>query len=251
MELPFTRVKFGLFPLVCVAFRKMSNSYLIVLISLVFTGCVKGQAPGVFGVDMSASISAGITQADWTCMNQQGNYTFAIIQGWQGGYQQNNALASAVSMAWNGGFSHVDVYAFMCPNCKNGVGSVDALVNYLRSNSVTFGMIWLDVEQCDGCWSSDLDANCQWVLTLVQEYQRLGVKIGMYSSEGEWPQTVGSGCNSFSSLPLWYAHYDGVPSFDDGPQFYDFGGWSQPAIKQFDDKAGNSCGVSVDRNWYP
>ncbi len=103
---------------------------------------------------------------------------------------------------------------------------------------------------------------------------RSGVSIGMYSSEGEWPMTVGAGCTAFTNLPLWYAvrssvflfffpfyacpvfngsvfvqHYDGNPDFSDG--LYQFGGWTSPAMKQFDDSASNSCGLSVDRNWYP
>jgi hypothetical protein len=43
-------------------------------------------------------------------------------------------------------------------------------------------------------------------------------------------------------LPLWYAHYDNSASFSD---FTAFGGWSSPAIKQYEgDKS--SCGVGVD-----
>jgi hypothetical protein len=43
------------------------------------------------------------------------------------------------------------------------------------------------------------------------------------------------------------AHYDNNPSFSD---FSPFGGWGQPAIKQF---VGNAvvCGAGVDKNWYP
>lgn len=43
-----------------------------------------------------------------------------------------------------------------------------------------------------------------------------------------------------------YAHYDNDPSFDD---FSPFGGWSNPAMKQYaGDK--NECGVGVDLNYY-
>eukprot|EP00041_Stephanoeca_diplocostata_P034998 m.1216549 g.1216549 ORF g.1216549 m.1216549 type:complete len:270 (+) comp24614_c0_seq4:154-963(+) len=205
--------------------------------------------PGTFGVDMSVGISKTITEAKWSCMHTTGNYQFAIVEGWQGGYGQNTGLASAVKDAWNAGFKDVDVYAFMCPNCHNSAASATQLVNYLKSNNVRFGMIWLDVEQCSGCWSTNLAANCEFVKSLASEYLRLGVKIGVYSSEGEWPQTVGASCTGLNAHPLWYAHYDGVPSFSDG--LYRFGGWTKPAIKQFADSAGNSCGISVDRSWYP
>lgn len=35
------------------------------------------------------------------------------------------------------------------------------------------------------------------------------------------------GSKSFSSLPLWYPHYDNNPSFSD---FQSFGGWSSPML---------------------
>jgi hypothetical protein len=143
---------------------------------------------------------------------------------------------------------HVDVYAFMCPNCAgNGVGAVGTLVNYLATNNVNYGMIWLDIEQCQGCWSGDLSANCAWVGGLIQKYQSLGVHIGIYASPYEWSITVGSGCN-YNQFPLWWADYNGDPSFGG---FSPFGGWSAPSIHQFADSAGNSCGISIDRNWYP
>ena len=120
--------------------------------------------PGVFGVDMSSGISAGISAAQWECMHTQGNYDFAIIQGWQGGYGLNKVrsessvracvfrvnfwdepdlierstcpllkdIATAVNRAKAAGFAHVDVYAFMCPNCHCTTDSVVELVNYLQ-----------------------------------------------------------------------------------------------------------------------
>lgn len=100
--------------------------------------------------------------------------------------------------------SHVDVYAFMCSQCSgNGPSAVDSLVSYLQSNGVNYGMVWLDVEQCNGCWSYDMDSNCDFVNSLAQEYTNKGINIGIYSSPGEWPQTVGSNCNEFTNLPLW------------------------------------------------
>ena len=50
--------------------------------------------------------------------------------------------------------AHVDVYAFMCPNCRgNNPGSeaVDRIVQGLQG--ITYGQLWFDIEQCDGCWN--------------------------------------------------------------------------------------------------
>ena len=43
-----------------------------------------------------------------------------------------------------------------------------------------------------------------------------------------------------------YAHYDDNPSFSD---FEAFGGWSRPAIKQYEGDA-VVCGVDIDKDWY-
>jgi hypothetical protein len=54
------------------------------------------------------------------------------------------------------------------------------------------------------------------------------------------------GSTQFSKYPLWYPHYDSNPSFSD---WYSFGGWSTPAIKQY---AGDVsfCSAGVDKNYY-
>eukprot|EP00041_Stephanoeca_diplocostata_P034995 m.1216520 g.1216520 ORF g.1216520 m.1216520 type:complete len:242 (+) comp24614_c0_seq2:154-879(+) len=96
--------------------------------------------PGTFGVDMSVGISKTITEAKWSCMHTTGNYQFAIVEGWQGGYGQNTGLASAVKDAWNAGFKDVDVYAFMCPNCHNSAASATQLVNYLKRYTTQFSL---------------------------------------------------------------------------------------------------------------
>ena len=57
--------------------------------------------------------------------------------------------------------------------------------------------------------------------------------------------TAGS-CTGLGGVSLWYAHYDGNPSFSD---FRAFGGWSKPNIKQY---VGDTslCGAGVDLSFY-
>jgi len=205
--------------------------------------------PGVFGLDISVSLSKSFSRDAWSCIHTTGNYDFAIIEGFQGGYGLNTYLPTAVADAHSGGFSHVDTYAFMCPRCAgNGIGAVTNLVQFVKSKSVDIGMYWIDVEQCSGCWNSAGD-NCAWIKSLANQYGVLGANVGIYSSPYEWSATVG-GCSGLENHPVWYAHYDGEPNFNDWPSVR-FGGWGKPSIKQFDDKAGNSCGKSIDRDWYP
>ncbi len=103
--------------------------------------------------------------------------------------------------------AHVDVYIFMCPNCYNNnppYQITQTIIYNLRNESVKFGMLWFDIEQCDGCWN-DLSGNCNWMQQAVQGAADLGLNIGIYSSDYEWGATVGS-CAAFSGkYPLWYA----------------------------------------------
>jgi len=58
------------------------------------------------------------------------------------------------------------------------------------------------------------------------------MSVGVYSSEDSWSGVCGSETSeSLSKLPLWYAHYDNDASYDDGSQYYGFGGWTKPAMK--------------------
>lgn len=97
-------------------------------------------------------------------------------------------------------------------------------------------MLWFDVEQCTGCWYSDLADNAAFLMQAVQEAIKLGLTFGIYSSEYEWGITAGTS-TAFGSYPLWYAHYDDNPSFSD---FVPFAGWTHPNIKQFWDKGKHS-----------
>lgn len=54
-------------------------------------------------------------------------------------------------------------------------------------------------------------------------------------------------CTKFLHLPLWYAHYDNVPSFTD---YKAFGGWTTPTVKQYKGTTA-SCGASIDLNFKP
>lgn len=204
---------------------------------------------GSFGLDVSGDEAPTISNNSWKCMvrgergktkrkkkkkklrsfqYEQGNYTFAIIEGWRGGYQMTKNLAEVTQAAASVGMA-TDVYAFMCPNvnltqfvcfgkvfdrhflqCNNSPSSVQSLVEYLRSNGAKFSRIWLDVEQCNGCWHLNLSDNCAFVQSLAQAYSQMGVNIGIYASNYEWSKTVGSSCR-MDQYELWYADYDHEP----------------------------------------
>ena len=115
-------------------------------------------------------------------------------------------------------------------------------INYLQENGANIGTLWFDVE---GQWSSDTDANVQFIQELINQANNLGISYGIYTSESQWNSITDNSAQFGSDIPLWYAHYDNDQSFTD---FESFGGWTQPSMKQF---AGNvmACGVGIDTNF--
>jgi len=122
------------------------------------------------------------------------------------------------------------------------------------NDKVAYGMVWLDIETnpSTGCsWTGYSGSdNCNYIQSLVNAVKSKGGSPGIYSSQYMWGTIVGStyGCTSVSSVPVWYAHYDGVASFSDWSSV-SFGGWSKPAMKQYEGDA-YLCSTSVDENYY-
>jgi len=197
------------------------------------------------GLDVSAGICQSMSQSTWNCL--AGTYGFAVIQTFEGGFGFNSAIGTCVSEAHAAGIQYVDVYIFMCPNCKGNTPASSAVTGIINSlNGVAFGMVWFDIEQCEGCWN-DAESNADFIGEAVNTAVSMlgGSRIGIYSNAYEWGQVVG-GWEGVSSFPLWYADYDGEQNYND---FSPFGGWTQPNIKQYAGDEGE-CGVDIDENWY-
>jgi len=84
---------------------------------------------------------------------------------------------------------------------------------------------------------------------MLQAIQNNGGTPGVYTSPYEWELVMGSkgACTEAASYGgLWYAHYDGVKSFDDYSQI---GGWDSPTMHQY--KGDTSLeGCALDLNYY-
>eukprot|EP01113_Clastostelium_recurvatum_P000662 TRINITY_DN10302_c1_g2_i1.p1 TRINITY_DN10302_c1_g2~~TRINITY_DN10302_c1_g2_i1.p1 ORF type:complete len:236 (+),score=42.32 TRINITY_DN10302_c1_g2_i1:2-709(+) len=207
---------------------------------------------GVNGLDVSDELCQGMTAQNWNCLRQTDAHEFAIIQAFRGGYQINQDTARCVSDAWAANFSNVDIYVWMCPNCDGNNPASDSmtrLVQYLKSNNVSFGMVWMDIEICDNdptCWNSFSD-NIAFIQEAVATLQKNNIKVGIYSTPYEWGSVFGSSFTGFSNLPLWYANPNGQETFSD---FAPFAGWTTPALKQYS-WSGSDCGSSYDADWHP
>jgi len=197
----------------------------------------------VLGIDTASPLSAN----QWDCLHAS-NVTWAILRAWHSyGAFDSTALVN-IERASAAGLALPDVYLFPCRG-KAAQEQASGLVEAL--GGAHYGLVWLDIEYnpSHGCgWDAfDQASNCAYVAHLANNLTALGVGVGVYTSRVEWANyTVGSGCTSAGSLPLWYAHFDSRAACDD---FSNFGGWTSPFAKQFTDKASSTishCGVSVD-----
>jgi GH25 family lysozyme M1 (1,4-beta-N-acetylmuramidase) len=189
----------------------------VFLLSLCFTLSL-----AVNGVDISTLVSTSA----FGCLKSNG-YTFAIMRCYRSTGSIDPNCASSVANAWAAGMAHVDVYLFPCFSCGNPAGQVSTLFNYLKSNNVRYGQIWLDIEGPGVYWGSSQSANANFFAAMASEARSLGINLGVYTSASQWNPIMGSYTGG-SAFPLWYAHYDGVQSFAD---FAAFGGWTRPNIK--------------------
>lgn len=189
-----------------------------------------------YGVDYSVLFSV----SDIQCLVGQG-FTFAIPRGYCSYGAVDENVVQNIKNAWAGGMKSVDVYLFPCVKCGNPKGQVRSLVNAL--NGLNFGTIWVDIEIYS--WGSDLNANRQFALDMVNEVKAAGKNVGIYTSEYNWEEVVGSSWSGLSSYPVWYAHYDKWPSFGD---WRSFGGWNKGTVKQYEGDV-YSCGLSLDKNF--
>ena len=107
--------------------------------------------------------------------------------------------------------------------------------------SYAVGTVWLDIETNPsiGCsWNiGTKQSNCQYIKELVNAFNAKRRSVGIYASHYMWIQILGgaSECKSFTDKPIWYAHYDMKPNFDDWNS-NSFGGWAKPTLKQFTDR---------------
>ncbi|KAL1929693.1 hypothetical protein VTP01DRAFT_1831 [Rhizomucor pusillus] len=204
------------------------------------------------GVDVSALTSTSA----WSCAKKLG-YDHAIVRcyieaygGNPGGKIDSNCFQNYKN-AKAGGFTSVDIYMFPCTGrstCKSPAAQVKEVVDYVGSNKMTVGRLWLDVEIDPSAnnWPSASSARST-LKSFKSALDSTGWKYGIYSSASQWSQITGSSSWELdSSLPLWYAHYDASLSFSD---FSPFGGWTKPTIKQYAGSV-SFCSAGWDKNYY-
>ena len=154
--------------------------------------------------------------------------------------------ASNIGNSHAAGMSRVDAYFFPCFYCGNIAGQINTFWDYTISNQLQFTRLWFDIE---GDWSSSYSENQNFLIEMMEHARAIGIVSGIYCSQYYWGSFFGDYYYPYvSEHPVWYAHYDYDDSFSDYYNGYDFGGWGDPQIKQYQGTT-SYCGASIDLNY--
>ena len=197
------------------------------------------------------------TDTQLSCLKTQANFSFGIVRAHHSNGGVDTNAPGMIKKMRALGFSSVMAYLFPCTTFNEGHGPAEQVrhtVAYLQEQGAVPDRIWFDLEwnpytpPCD--WKAhNASYNCDFVRGLVAAAANSSVPFGVYAGKNFWDEYMPS-CTAASSLPLWYAAYDGRKSFGD---FQPYGGWSLPSIKQYNDKLQPSqCGfTSLDVDFAP
>ncbi|KAL0217071.1 hypothetical protein RCL1_007554 [Eukaryota sp. TZLM3-RCL] len=200
------------------------------------------------GFDLSY-FQGDVPQSAFTCLANSG-FSFGIIQSQRSTGLANPYAPNVYRRAKKAGIANVDFYLF--PSVKeDGATQARRNVQWLMSEGVlTNNMIWIDIEE-KRLFHPTAAQNVQFLKDIIAEIDRLykgcgkSSCVGIYANKNQWTQICGTN-TEFSKYPLWYPHYDGIPSFSD---WVAFGGWRYPAIKQYKGTT-DMCGTQIDLNFY-
>ena len=202
-----------------------------------------GAASATLGVDVSQLFPV----SSWSCMVGQG-YKFAIIRCYCSTGAVDSNCAKSVANAWSGGMSNVDAYMFPCPSCGNAAGQAKELKDYITSNSVNVGLIWLDIEGTQ-YWLGDTTSNRNFMNEMASalDTQFGADKWQIYANKYQWTSIFGE-WTDYSHKQLWWAYYDYTADLT--ANWVNFCGWTKPAIKQYQGTDSSMCSMSIDHNVY-
>lgn len=229
----------------------------LLLLLLLLLSPVTLSQPG-YGWDLAASSSTTPTQSNYNCLVTSG-FSSAIFRAYHSYGAPDTTAPYALALARAAGATYTDVYMFPCALCsatQSATSQFTATVSNL--GSATYGIIWFDIEEdLDGQYWYNYTAlgtaaytkNKAFYTELLTACASAGKKCGVYSNYNNWVMIFGD--RTFqaaggASLPMWFADYDGIPTFY---HYKPFGGWWTPVMKQISG-TGSACSITEDQSWY-
>lgn len=130
-------------------------------------------------------------------------------------------------------FTKVSLAFFSCRG-RDPVKQVDEFVKKVSKD--LYSQIWVYLGQ-ESLWyqcspsSFNAQQNCDYMHTLLNQFKKYNVTVGIASEESKWSDQCSNVCNDLGSYPLyWTPNADNIPSFSN---FKPFGGWKTPAVKVY------------------
>ena len=202
------------------------------------------------GSNLGIDVSQPLSSSDASCMVDNGYGAVIIPRAFYSSGSPDKNACGSLEAGLKAGFKNAGVYMFPCPQCGSASAQFNSLTDYLNGCSAFKGKVWLDVEGSQ-YWLGDTTKNRNWYQDLVDSCTKSHFSCGVYSSLSQWEALFGSSDYQYgSNLPLWYAHYDGKPSFDDFESGgLSFGGFKAYAKQYLGDQT--LCSFGVDENYYP
>ncbi|CAI5442494.1 unnamed protein product [Caenorhabditis angaria] len=188
-----------------------------------------------------------ITESTAACLKKAG-ISFVIPRLFTNLGHIDETGINNVKHARAAGIEEVDGYLFPCigSKCPSAANQVKTVSEKLSAEKTHINTLWLDIERLN--WPANHETNRKFIEELVAEAKALKHTVGIYSNYYNWEAIVGLDYHGQSSLPLWWAEYDGTPGF---AKYKEFGGWKQPKIHQWHGTEKGSCDVSIDANYIP
>ncbi|MCZ6918375.1 MAG: hypothetical protein O7I93_16495, partial [Gemmatimonadetes bacterium] len=208
----------------------------------------------VYAVDISYA-TGEIDADDVTCWKREYKAEHIIVGfNWQQPYLEL-ALRQLDSVVQSG--VTVDAYVWVAWTEYNHPLGPER-VKRVRSLVANYPVrrLWLDVEPSPAEAADNLGPDERRSILRAAVDACGDCPCGIYTRKNWWNLEIVT--TEFSHLPLWYAHYDHRPDFQDwydepaaNPDAGPFGGWSNPTGKQFDrpqsaPELAKVCGSNID-----
>ncbi|KAI1719006.1 lysozyme-like protein 5 [Ditylenchus destructor] len=203
-----------------------------------------------YGFDTTAAVSSDA----FSCLkNSNPAYTFFLGRLLQSDGSVDNTGVQNIVNARAGGLAEgtylVDGYLSPCvsanESCKSATDQAADAINNLNQGGGKIGRGWIQVLAKDN-WPAIQTSNQQFITAMASQISAQGAQVGIQTSESDWSTVVGNWTGA-SQYQLWWVEINGIADYIG---FQSFGGWTRPAIHQFNANQALSCSVAGNQNWF-
>ena len=145
-----------------------------------------------------------------------------------------------IALAQTAGIKNIDIIVNAFPNFTPTKQPSDIANEVFTAFKGKFRMVWLRT----GNLNSGIPTNRGYMMAVYTAFRKLKIPVGIYSSLNDWESAFGEWM-AFSESTLIYSG-DSQPNFND---FVEFGLWSKPTMKLFDDSA-DYCKLDASLLYY-